>query len=96
MTYEYPIKCLSCGLHYTIWSWDTDWHEKHTAHCPECGLDEHFVAFPVRDHPEQVYEVVPGATLKVAPLRDLGVQDLGDGSLQMPDLKPGSTTINYS
>ncbi len=61
MTNEYPIKCLDCGLHFTVWSWDTDWHEKHTAHCPECGCNEHFIGFPKRTHPEQIYSFVPGA-----------------------------------
>ncbi len=59
-TYEYPIKCLDCGLHYTVWSWNEDWHEKNTAHCPECGRDEHYIGFPIKARDEQIFQLVPG------------------------------------
>ena len=24
---DYPIKCQACGLHYTVHSWQEDWHQ---------------------------------------------------------------------
>jgi DNA-directed RNA polymerase subunit RPC12/RpoP len=60
MTYEYPIKCLECGLHFTVWSWKEDWHDRFKAFCPECGSDDHFIGFPKRERTEQIFEMVPG------------------------------------
>lgn len=34
-TYIYSIKCMACGLHYNVYSWDGDW--SHEPYCPECG-----------------------------------------------------------
>jgi hypothetical protein len=35
---EIPLKCLSCSLHYTVWSENPDWVEENKGgYCPECG-----------------------------------------------------------
>lgn len=39
-TYIHNLKCLTCQLHFQVYSWYKDWplwpHGKR-AHCPECG-----------------------------------------------------------
>jgi hypothetical protein len=37
-TYSYRIKCMTCSLHYEVFSFYNDWTEKHkNSYCPECG-----------------------------------------------------------
>ena len=58
---EYPIKCLSCGLHYTVWSWNEDWLIDRKPFCPECGECNGFLGFPAKHHPDlEIFQVVPG------------------------------------
>ena len=41
---EKKVKCLSCGLHFSIYSWYADAHYACSLHCPECGQSEgHFI-----------------------------------------------------
>lgn len=61
-TFEYPIKCLDCGLHFTIWSWNDEWHVEHTATCPECNA-QRTLGFPPLTHSQEIYEFVPGQAL---------------------------------
>lgn len=42
-TYRYPFKCLSCGLHVNLYSWDKAWNLRYEAHCPECGKSPMFL-----------------------------------------------------
>lgn len=38
MYYEHKLKCLSCGLHYVMLSWDPEIRVPlERVHCPECG-----------------------------------------------------------
>lgn len=36
-TYRYPFKCMNCGLHYNVYSWESRWNKDHAAFCPECS-----------------------------------------------------------
>lgn len=35
-SYTFSYKC-ACGLEFSLYSWDRDWHLKHRPRCPECG-----------------------------------------------------------
>lgn len=37
MTIIYSYKCMRCGLHFNVYSWENDWSWKYKAFCPECG-----------------------------------------------------------
>lgn len=37
---EKKVKCMKCGLHFTIFSWNAALHRASTLHCPECGQSE--------------------------------------------------------
>lgn len=64
---DYPIKCLACGLHYTVHSWNEDWHQTDGGKtrsatnggvCPECGAIGHkLICEPVKQD-GQIFEVV--------------------------------------
>src|SRR5262245_2913911 len=37
-SYEHRIKCMACGLHYSVFSYDEDWaSQRDGGSCPECG-----------------------------------------------------------
>jgi hypothetical protein len=55
MTYEYRIKCMNCSLHYSVYSWESDWHifdptsrgvqPNEGGYCPECGIKGNKLVF---------------------------------------------------
>ncbi len=58
MTYEHKVKCLTCQLHFTAYSWQEDW--KPTS-CPECGDLSNYLHW--RDtSDQQIYMLVPGGS----------------------------------
>jgi predicted RNA-binding Zn-ribbon protein involved in translation (DUF1610 family) len=63
-TYEFPIKCLSCGLHYKVFSWESDWW-KNRPYCPECGKQVAMIWASVPTN-QPIYEHVPGFATPVA------------------------------
>jgi DNA-directed RNA polymerase subunit RPC12/RpoP len=42
-THRFPVKCMNCGLHFNVYSWNEDWIEKHSPFCPECGKQKALV-----------------------------------------------------
>ena len=46
MHYQWHMKCLSCSMHYTIYTYDAKWQERHTSTCPECG--QQATSWPLR------------------------------------------------
>jgi DNA-directed RNA polymerase subunit RPC12/RpoP len=58
-TYEFPCKCMACGLHYTIWSWE-DSRSNGSVFCPECGSENRSLMFPVKQHADEIFHHVPG------------------------------------
>jgi DNA-directed RNA polymerase subunit RPC12/RpoP len=57
-TYEHPVKCMSCSLHFTVWSWEEQW-SKRKIYCPECGNNVVF-RFTAAQHSDPIYKHVPG------------------------------------
>ena len=57
---KYAMKCLSCGVHFAVFTWFKDWFvkvkEKNQIHCPECGNTR---VFPLNKEqiPKQIWEV---------------------------------------
>lgn len=39
-SYIYYFKCQPCQLEFVIFSWNSDWSEKNSPFCPECGKQE--------------------------------------------------------
>jgi len=69
-TIELPIKCLYCGLHFTVWTWEEWWAAKNQPFCPECGTQGEATMFPGRRHPDkQIFQFVPG-TIDPDDMRD--------------------------
>ena len=33
-------KCMNCGLHFNVYTWEPDRHSANTLYCPECGQHE--------------------------------------------------------
>lgn len=62
--YQYPIKCLNCGLHFLVCSDHEDWPNYRTldssAYCPECGSNESTLQFPPRETEGFIFQTVPG------------------------------------
>lgn len=36
-SYIYCFKCRDCALEFRVFSWKSDWTDKNTPFCPECG-----------------------------------------------------------
>jgi len=87
-TYEYRIKCMNCGLHYTVLSWTDGWHEvKDGGYCPECGRKGGKLVHGPVARQEFIFEIVPGG----APLAGMTTPEhaspFGIGSLVPPKEK---------
>jgi len=57
-TLEYAIKCLNCGLHYTVWSWHKwpDLNDK-GGYCPECGIRGNKAVWGPRPHTAFLFQL---------------------------------------
>jgi rubredoxin len=64
---DHPIKCIPCGLHYTVHSWNEDWHQTDGGKersatnggvCPECGAIGGKIIFQAIPREGQIFEVV--------------------------------------
>lgn len=69
MTYAVKMKCLSCSLHFEIYTWQEDWHEKMhgKVYCPECGTQGGKMVWEAEQVEGQIYNHVPGNTNLYAP-----------------------------
>ncbi len=73
-SFNHPIKCMACGLHFTVWSWSETWpnredeDEERPIFCPECGGQKHIKWEPESSSLE-IFEYVPG----MAQLKSVGV-----------------------
>ena len=54
------IKCLQCGLHFIICTWDKERHNSTTVHCPECGQNDQLFMVWTQQKFGFIYEDVPG------------------------------------
>lgn len=63
-TYIYDIKCLACGLHFKVFSWNEDWwataKKANGPHCPECGKASHTFPLRVMQTDDEIYMHVHG------------------------------------
>ncbi len=58
---QYPIKCLECGLHFTVHTEYPESHTLDTLYCPECGQHNgHFLMFKAEVE-GFIFQYVPGA-----------------------------------
>lgn len=64
---DYPVKCIACGLHYTVHSWSEDWHQTEDGKersrtnggvCPECGIVGGKMLFKPIPQKGEIFEVV--------------------------------------
>jgi DNA-directed RNA polymerase subunit RPC12/RpoP len=61
-TYVHKFKCLKCGLHFALYSWDPG-REESQVFCPECG-EQGIAPFMhwSEETDKEVFEFVPGMT----------------------------------
>lgn len=57
---QVKVKCLNCGLHFIICTWDKDRHTNQTIHCPECGSHNGAHLVWIQEKPGFIFEDVPG------------------------------------
>lgn len=62
MTYEYRLKCRNCSLHYAVFSFDSDWDEKHAqgGFCPECGVGGVKIIWGPVPQDRPIFTFIPG------------------------------------
>lgn len=87
---DYPVKCMACGLHYTVHSWNDDWHgteggtvksKTNGGVCPECGVIGGKMLFAPEKRDGQIFEVVGNTapvemTAKVVPGVGMGAETM--------------------
>ena len=56
-SFRYPLKCMKCGLHFNVYSWNEEWTSNAPRYCPECGKPG---AFPlgVEELDKEIYQNV--------------------------------------
>lgn len=58
---QYNIKCLSCNLHFTIFSWYKDWinkvEESGGIYCPQCGDNDKFLIMAEKHIQKDIHQV---------------------------------------
>jgi hypothetical protein len=87
-TYEYPIKCLNCSLHYSVFSWEK-WADKHElgGFCPECGIRGNKIVWGPVMRDEFIFQIVPGgAEAEMHSMtRPEDVAPFGLGNMTLPE-----------
>jgi hypothetical protein len=61
LTYEYRLKCRNCSLHYAVFSFDSNWDEKHAEGglCPECGMGGVKIIWGPVPHDRPIFTFIP-------------------------------------
>ncbi|SHN88594.1 HNH endonuclease [Desulfitobacterium chlororespirans] len=54
------VKCLKCGLHFIICTWERDRHDSSSIHCPECGQNESLFLVWTQQKFGFIFQDVPG------------------------------------
>ncbi len=87
--HEFRIKCVPCGLHYVVLTWNEDWPNTHAClngYCPECGqTSEKLVWHTQLDEP--ICHRVPGDAkpYRLPPgVREIAPEDLDPDNLEEP------------
>lgn len=60
---QVKVKCLNCGLHFIICTWDKERHTNKTIHCPECGAHNGANLIWIQEKPGFIFEDVPGQAM---------------------------------
>ncbi len=58
--YEIPIKCMACGLHFTLWSESPD-RNAAEVFCPECGVQGSKIMWGPVEIEDFIFSKVPGS-----------------------------------
>jgi hypothetical protein len=66
---QVKAKCLACGLHFVVCTWDPKKHDAKTLHCPECGQHSGCFCVWTEEVPHPIFTTVPGA----AALQSVGI-----------------------
>lgn len=67
MTYIHKCKCMSCGLHFAVFSWE---EKKSNLFCPECGKQAGVNSRQLRwieKTDDQIFEYIPGKFVPLPP-----------------------------
>ena len=81
-TFEYRIKCMNCGLHYSVYSWVGEWHsDKDGGYCPECGRKGGKLVHGPVSREEFIFQLVPGDAPLVEMTKGESGSPFGIGSL---------------
>ncbi|HEY7421496.1 MAG TPA: hypothetical protein VH541_05755 [Gaiellaceae bacterium] len=85
-TLEYRLKCLNCGLHYSVYSW-VRWADKNElgGFCPECGIRGHKLVHGPVIRSEFIFQLVPGEAELTAMTRPEDVSPFGLGNMSLPE-----------
>lgn len=57
------VKCMACGLHFVILTWEPERHTPASIHCPECGQHgegSRYLVYAIAQ-PDPIFMWVPGA-----------------------------------
>ena len=54
------VKCMECGLHFTVHTWYPERHVGTTLHCPECCQHEQRFLTWVVEVEGEIFDHVPG------------------------------------
>ena len=53
---EILTKCLGCGLHFVLLTWEPDKHNEKSMICPECGRRNGCFMVTKRNRPELIFQ----------------------------------------
>ena len=54
-------KCLWCGLHFVVCTWEPERHTADSLYCPECGHRGHFIVWKAVPKEQFIFDTVPGS-----------------------------------
>jgi len=56
MTFIHKYKCIGCGLHFSVFSWQED---RGKPFCPECGVNTAFIHW-LEETDREIFMFIPG------------------------------------
>ena len=57
---QLKCKCISCGLHFIMLTWEPETHKAESIICPECGVKGYKMVWAERID-SHIFQVVPGS-----------------------------------
>jgi predicted RNA-binding Zn-ribbon protein involved in translation (DUF1610 family) len=58
--WQVKVKCLSCGLHFILCTWQPERHTLASLWCPECGEHKRRFVIWLEELDGFIYQAVPG------------------------------------